>query len=475
MNNRLQQWAFPFFIAAYLLLAATSLHDYICLFSAQALLGITAFILSLRSQPVKKTRSVFAIITLAIAALSICLPVKTAIYACIVMAAFFAIESFRGRISALSLLALALTSPIFDYAVNIFSFPIRLWLTGVAGKLLALTGAHVVVEGNVISYNGTDFSVDPACMGLHMLVISLLATVLLMALFTKKQKRQLSCTYLLMLLVIVTLLNIIGNLFRILSLVFFSLLPGSPMHDLMGLACWTGYVLVPACCLSNWLVKHKGTVLLPANEPESISEVPQSASGTTAHDVAGALIHVAEPEAARRCSKQAFPGASKTSFKKLIWQNAALMAIVTLVVITCTSRSGEALARTPLAAREGFNIKQLPGAVTQLQNKEVLIYLKAITGFYASEHHPMICWKGSGYEFRKVKTYNAPHHQVYTAQLERKDEKLYTAWWYTNGSQSTISQWQWRWDLVRGSSNYVLVNITANSEAALQKYLDFSL
>ena len=72
----------------------------------------------------------------------------------------------------------------------------------------------------------------------------------------------------------------------------------------------------------------------------------------------------------------------------------------------------------------------------------------------------MICWKASGYTFQKVERSIIQGTAVYTAVLIKGDEKLYTAWWYDNKKNRTISQLSWRWDAFIGGSNYSLINVT---------------
>lgn len=73
----LYKLTFPTFITAYLLLAAFCLYDYINLLSARGCMGGAAFLLSLQLQPAKEKRFLFAWLTIALAMLSVWLPVKT--------------------------------------------------------------------------------------------------------------------------------------------------------------------------------------------------------------------------------------------------------------------------------------------------------------------------------------------------------------------------------------------------------------
>jgi exosortase N len=115
----------------------------------------------------------------------------------------------------------------------------------------------------------------------------------------------------------------------------------------------------------------------------------------------------------------------------------------------------------------GYRIENLPDAIVKLSTAKGLVYLKPIIGFYSSDHQPTMCWKGSGYEFRKLETMNLDGQIIYTSCLEKGSDKLYTAWWYDNGNLNTISQFDWRRDSFRNNRSWVLVNVTADSKSVL--------
>jgi exosortase N len=109
-----------------------------------------------------------------------------------------------------------------------------------------------------------------------------------------------------------------------------------------------------------------------------------------------------------------------------------------------------------------------PG-ILKLQNKQALVYIKYIRGFYDTDHNPMICWKGSGYVFEQIQKEKISNQEIYTGMLINGDEKLYSAWWYGNGLSSTVSQFKWRWDMLRGAEGYAVVNVTCASQEELDK------
>jgi exosortase N len=422
-----RQYPFLFFVLLYVAVAVLLLNDYIPYHSLHGLLGMATLLLTLQVRPAQRGKSRYAVAALLFAILCYWLPVKTVAYAALICAAFFATESFAGRLPFLPLLALAFTSPVFDYAVNIFSFPIRLQLTAVVARLLTAAGVPATVEGNTLLCNGSEFSVDPACMGLHMLAASFLTGLMLVAIYQKKYRQRLPLKLLAALLVLIFICNLVCNLFRMLCLVYFTLLPESPMHDVAGLVCFALYVLLPACWLSHSLVLRFGK-----------------------KEVAPATVVIPRWLLLRNC------------------------IVAVIVIFSVAGNAGRSLLHAmppPVPAKAGYSVTQLPGAVTKLQNQQVLVYLKQIAGFYATEHHPMICWKGSGYEFRKVQVQQTKQYAVYTAVLEKNGEQLYTAWWYSNGTHKTISQMDWRWDLLRGAKDYSLINVTAATKADLDKEL----
>jgi len=102
----------------------------------------------------------------------------------------------------------------------------------------------------------------------------------------------------------------------------------------------------------------------------------------------------------------------------------------------------------------------LANGVTKYQSRQALVYFKPVRTFYATEHHPLICWEGSGYTFRHVQLQQLGNHVVYTGELQKGTDRLYTAWWMDNGRHRTVNQWDWRWRMLKGESHFRLINLT---------------
>jgi len=314
-------------------------------------------------------------------------------------------------------------SPFFQYVSEVFSFPIRLQLTAIAGKLFSAAGTDIHAEGNMLLVNGNEFSVDPACMGLNMLVTSLLLCVMLIGIHQKKYHKHLSFVAVSTLLLVVFVLNIASNLFRILLLVQFAVLPGKIMHDIVGMLCLVLYVFAPAILLTRFAVKRFGVTV-------------------------------------RKATVGSTPG---------LWPHLLLLAGL-LIVLPKTLRSDNKQVswNTSAFTTAGYKV-HVVSDVIQLDNGKSLVYIKPIPNFYNADHNPMICWKGSGYTLRHINESVVSGRQVYTATLEKDNVKLFTCWWYDNGQYHTINQMDWRWQMIKGSKRFALVNVTSATMETLQQ------
>ena len=54
------------------------------------------------------------------------------------------------------------------------------------------------------------------------------------------------------------------------------------------------------------------------------------------------------------------------------------------------------------------------------------------------------------------------------ARLENEEQRLVTAWWYDNGQQQTLSNFDWRWQQLQGESGFFLVNVTVANRDQLE-------
>ena len=227
-------------------------------------------------------------------------------------------------------------------------------------------------------------------------------------------------------LVIVVFMNCLSNLTRIIILVLFNIAPGNILHDLAGLACLIVYVLLPARWLVAWGIERFGY--------DGEAQAP---------------IRLREPE------------------RLVLFLHGILLAGIIGSVIVNRDASVNDRHASPPVAMPGYTVSQLNDHIVRLKNEQALIYIKPIAGFFASDHQPTICWAGSGYAFRRIREMPVEEGKVYAAVLEKGKERLFTAWWYTDGDYMTISQWDWRKQALLEGSRFRLVNVTVDDPAKL--------
>jgi len=425
---------FLLFIATYTFIGCYGLSKYVNLYSINFILGSLAICSSITIGGTDRRPVLFAVLSIVFAVLYLVIPAKTFLFAAVSIAVFFLIEIFVGKINSLTIFSLVCMCPIFEYVTNVFSFPVRLFLTAIAGKMISVVNPGTIIEGNVIINGSSEFAVDPACMGLHMLITSLLASLIITSIIQKKRDSQVSTKGLLIIIISVFILNIISNLFRIICLVYFEIQPESSLHSVMGMTCFLTYVILPVLYIIKYVVKR-------FTERQSGGEKVNPASF-----------------------------------------NIILINIVLIILMGMgaymnkdSSVNKNIVINKPVL--QGYKITDLPDSITKVENDKALIYMKPIAGFYSSDHHPMICWTGSGYQFKKIREKRIGGHTVYTAVLEKGNDVLYSAWWYENSRDKTISQLQWRWNWMTGGDRYSLVNVTVLNAADLDKEVNklFSL
>jgi exosortase N len=412
----------------YIGLAGVTLFYYLDWQSANFITGLVACYFCLRDKHPSEGLLRYGYASAIFFILFLLLPVKTILYLTLVFALLFFRESFYGRLSPAVLIVFLLLSPLADYAANLAGFPVRLQLTDWAGQLIGLTGTVVRVQGNVIACGGNEFSVDPACMGLHMLLSSLLTGLALTGFYQGRYRLLLRMGPVLLLLVAVLGLNILANLFRIILLVHFSILPENPMHGLTGMLCLAVYVLIPLIPASRRLVLRCGRPVTHKHTPVTPNRSRILLSANLL--VAGCTLA------------------------------AALISVLREKNITNTGKN--------IPAIPGYVVQRTSGNVLKLSKKGSLVYLKPIPAFYYTDHSPMICWVGSGYTFHEIREESLYDHQLYTGVLQNGRETLYTAWWFDNGTKQTPDQLDWRWDALRGGGNYSIVNITTSGRKELE-------
>ena len=417
------------------LVACICLHEFLShqLFNIVLAALTMPFALQVRSDWKGSYR--FACFALLFISLSFYMPVSTLVYFSLLSILLFAIEFRFGRINFAAIMVVLLSMPITTYLANTFSFPIRLRLTSICETIFHAVGIPIEAAGNTFSLEGNDFTVDPACIGLNMLIASFLISLLLFGFYQKKYQRKMPNLILIAYLMIVFLLNVFSNLVRIMVLVLFRVYPETPTHHLVGIFCFLIQILLPAWIICRFLIK----VIPPARDKEK--KIRKQKQNLFQNQYISTLIHGV-------CCG-------------LLW-----------VVALQVSSKEENNATVLIPDIPGYTVVPFSENVLKLENDSSLVYIKQIRWFCDTEHNPMICWKGSGYSLSHVKETILNGQLVYTAQLQNGEDILYTAWWYSNGQTSTNSQFHWRRDMLFGSLPYSLLNVTTANENLLESEAD---
>ena len=357
--------------------------------------------------------------------LAIAIPTRSTLFFALLFTFLLLIESFKGKVSSSVLYIFVLISPLFKTFSDSLSFPLRLWLTDVVAKTLAAGGTAVTSIGNIIRIDGFDFYIDQACAGLNMLNISLLVAVFVISSKLKTMDKDLRPVGYLGIILITIFLNLASNYFRIMAIVLFKIMPGTALHDGIGIISLIVYVLIPLMFLA----------------PHYIGKIART-----------------HP----KIQEQKF---NKPRFLKPYLHIGLFCAIMytTYFYKTAVPVRHDNKAIT----MNGFNKSKLENEVLKFENPDALIYMKPCN-FYSPEHNPMICWTGSGYEFTFIKKEIYSGVEIYTGMLVKGKDKLYTSWWFDDGQTKTIDQYSWRWKGAMGKKFY-LINVASSKQADLKR------
>ena len=365
-----------------------------------------------------------ALLTLALAIL---VPVKTMLFIAALFAVLLLLENSLGRLSESFLFLLFLISPVFKYVISTVDFPVRLWLTERVSDLLNIIGIKAAAAGNQIQLDRCDFSVDPACAGLNMLIISLIICLFILMHYQRQTGKRLKFLYLTILFLATIGLNVIANFFRILLLVFFKIMPDTFLHAVVGLGCLVVYVILP-------LLKGVGPLL----------------------NFAGCA------------PRQVITSNKKHSFYLIRFPVLHVVFAAMLLLIALNLVSADKLIPVSKEIKlNGMHKHKLDNGIMKFEDKEALIYIKP-SAFYVPCHDPMICWTGSGYVFNNVKKEKWTGVELYTGTLQKGKDKIYAAWWFDIGNTKTVNQLQWRWEAAKGRQPFYLINVNAANRQMLQ-------
>ncbi len=273
-------------------------------------------------------------------------------------------------------------------------------------------------------------AVDPACMGLQMTGVSLLMALFLLIWSERQTRRAVPLGWITVYGAAAFGLIILSNLFRIVLLVLFGAMPGTAAHEAVGLVCVAAYAWLPAWALARAWVRWFGR----AEEPSSPAFLSVKSVGWGI----GVLV---------------------TGLGVMAFAARPNRPVGNLCAVTN--------ANYPDLANYATNCRcqSLPNGFVQLTKPGVLVYLKPQPDWFSADHSPMACWRGSGYDLRRVREITLDGHPAYVGELRKQGKTLYSAWWFSNGATAIVSQLDLRGRMLRGETGFVLVNVTVGRES----------
>jgi exosortase N len=391
----------------------------------QVMLALLAAPFVFRANPQAGYSNRYFYVSVALIALYALLAMKLFLFLGLGTTFLYCIESRFGKTGPLPFFFLVALSPALHYAVNAFTFSLRLMLSSHAAHALNLAGLDVSCNGNFFTLaDGFVFNVDKACLGLNMYGSGLALAVLLIGLRERTANRQLRFAAIVLVMIVAAALLVSANFFRIIVIVLLRAMPGTLAHELTGILAMIAYVAVPVFFFIRFIVKRYGKAR--ANGEFS---PPGPVSRLAFPIVTGLMVWLAHNVVVKEENAQADPLLAKLEIP-------------------------------------GFTRVLKEDGVAEFRSPSLLVYIKPPVRPFQSDHPPALCWKAAGFDVEQVSEEIICGNKVLMAVLKKDSAVQYTAWWYDNGKVKTTDQWVWR--LSRGEA-FRIVNLTAANKDFLVK------
>jgi exosortase N len=381
----------------------------------------------------------------------------TLLYFAIISAIIWFYTHQIGKLSALPALLLLTISPVFSYLTDVFSFDLRLKITAFAvdilkkitsnsgikdPSILASNSSNFQAIGNIIRLpNGDEWQIDAACMGLNMLGIGLILTYFFIGFFAKKIEKLPTNKGILILIITALIFNLLSNLTRIIAVVLLHIPPKTIGHELIGLLSFLIYSIIPIYFLIKISTRYSFFF------KEKIAN-----------------------------NKAFLKPINALKTRDLMIQIALFILFISRAIYLDVYKKTPSNLVLPSSITANFKVNNLTDGVTQLKNDSTLIYLKNLPHGFTTEHSPMICWRGSGYEFQKIERTTIGKIPVYIGILQRNTDQIHAVWWFESDNFATSDQIAWRYRAFTEESSFRLVNVNAASReqalAAAKQWLE---
>lgn len=341
--------------------------------------------------------------------------------ACGISMVFAVIELRLGKLNEMAFYALLFYLPITRSFFMLFGFYIRLEITKWAAKLISLFNSAVNFDGTQIFHGGEQFSVDAGCMGLRLVITGFLLTLLILNQTALSYKIKLKPTVVSAFLSLSFLLIIVANFFRIVLLIMFKSAEGTISHELFGVAALIVFHLIPMVFLiryvlrKNWVVYHSNST-------------------------------------------------SQNNYKLIT--SLSLMSVSVLMMLQLFFGSKSHAESEMKYSFEGYTAKKSMDGIVTYTRGNAMFTLKPINPLSFSNHHPMICWRGDGFEISNEAESKIGETDCMRATLKSDAQQdLNTVWWYSNNEDfATTSELEWRFRALFKQEEFYILNFTSGND-----------
>lgn len=282
---------------------------------------------------------------------------------------------FTKRFSFIALICILLFSTIFNKFFEHLTSEVKQALCESVYVVLKNFILIDKIEGVNFYINGAKVSIDTACMGLSLFKTGLLFGAILLTLEERKQQLYFSVFQIIGCSLIIILLNIISNYFRIITLILLNCTEENVLHHAVGLVCFLVYQVLPMLFLIRYLKPKKVEIIV---EEKRSSIVPVLISF---------LVLIA------------------TSFEIKNEQHLDLLSNLNPKYDT----------------KKGVWIDN---EVFKIQTLDTLIYIKT------PSHKPLICWTGNGYKITESKEILHGNEKIWFNKMEKNNIQYISIWWY---------------------------------------------
>lgn len=282
---------------------------------------------------------------------------------------------FTKKFSFIALICILLFSTIFNKFFEHLTTEIKQTLCENVYFILKNFITIDKIEGVNFYINGAKISIDTACMGLSMFKTGLLTGAILLTLEERKQKLHFSILQIIGFCLIIILLNIISNYFRIITLILLNCTEENVLHHTIGLICFLLYQVLPMLLIIRYF-KPKREEIVVAKKRNNFIPV-------------------------------AF------SFVIVIVTSIEMKSKMNLDLLTDLNPKYD--------SKKGEWVDE---EVFKIQSPEKLVYIKT------PSHKPLICWTGNGYKITESKEILVQNEKIWYNKMEKNNIQYASVWWY---------------------------------------------